>query len=150
MMPKFKAFLKDTNQVLDVEIIFFELGIVKLTNNEFYEFEDIILMQSTGLLDNTKFEDLSEEEQEEWLESGKTSDEWQGREIFEGDIVNINTTFRNPMTGSGTLTLNKNFEVIFVNGMFTIEGSSMGIEKDLKYLTVIGDMYKNHELLEDV
>ncbi len=51
MMPKFKAFLKDTNQVLDVEIIFFELGIVKLTNNKFYEFEDIILMQSTGLHD---------------------------------------------------------------------------------------------------
>ena len=51
MMPKFKAFLKDTNQVLDVEIIFFELGIVKLTNNEFYEFDDIILMQSTGLHD---------------------------------------------------------------------------------------------------
>ena len=50
-MPKFKAFLKDTNQVLDVEIIFFELGIVKLTNNKFYEFEDIILMQSTGLHD---------------------------------------------------------------------------------------------------
>lgn len=150
MIPKFKAFLKDTNQVLDVEIIFFELCIVKLTNDEFYQFEDIILMQSTGLHDNTKFEDLSEEEQEEWLESGKTPDEWQGREIFEGDIVNINTTFRNPMTGSGTLTLNKNFEVIFVNGMFTIEGSSMGIGKDLKYLTVVGDVYKNHELLEDV
>ena len=149
-MPKFKAFLKDTNQVLDVEIIFFELGIVKLTNNKFYEFYDIILMQSTGLHDNTKFEDLSEEEQEEWLESGKTADEWQGREIFEGDIVNINTTFRNPMTGSGTLTLNKNFEVIFVNGMFTRAGSSMGIEKDLKYLTVVGDVYKNPELLEDV
>ena len=150
MIPKFKAFLKDTNQVLDVEIIFFELCIVKLTNNEFYEFDDIILMQSTGLHDSTKFEYLSEEEQEEWLESGKTADEWQGREIFEGDIVNINTTFRNPMTGSGTLTLNKNFEVIFVNGMFTIEGSSMGIEKDLKYLTVVGDVYKNHELLDDV
>ena len=51
MIPKFKAFLKDTNQVLDVEIIFFELCIVKLTNNEFYQFEDIILMQSTGLHD---------------------------------------------------------------------------------------------------
>ena len=51
MIPKFKAFLKDTNQVLDVEIIFFELCIVKLTNDKFYEFDDIILMQSTGLHD---------------------------------------------------------------------------------------------------
>ena len=89
MIPKFRAFLKDTNQIVDVENIFFKLCIVKLTNNEFYEFEDIILMQSTGLYDNTKFEDLSEEEQEEWLESGKTADEWQGREVFEGDIVEI-------------------------------------------------------------
>ena len=150
MIPKFRAFLKDTNEIVDIENIFFELCVVKLTNNEFYEFEDIILMQSTGLHDNTKFEDLSEEEQEEWLESGKTSDEWQGREIFEGDIVNINTTFRNPMTGSGTLTLNKNFEVIFVNGMFTRDGTSMGLSKDLKYLTVVGDVYRNPELLESV
>ena len=150
MIPKFRAFLKDTNQIVDVESIFFEIGAVILTNDEFYQFEDIILMQFTGLHDSTKFEDLSEEEQEEWLESGKTANEWQGREVFEGDIININTTFRNPMTGSGTLTLNKNFEVIFVNGMFTIEGSSMGIGKDLKYITVVGDVYKNPELLEGV
>ena len=51
MIPKFKAFLKDTNEIVDVENIFFELCIVKLTNDEFYEFEDIILMQSTGLHD---------------------------------------------------------------------------------------------------
>ena len=150
MIPKFRAFLKDAKQIVDVESIFFEIGAVILTNDEFYQFEDIILMQSTGLHDSTKFEDLSEEEQEEWLESGKTSDEWQGPEVFEGDIVNVDRTFRNPMTGSGTLTLNKNFEVIFVNGMFTIEGSSMGIGKYLKCLTVIGDIYQNPELLEDV
>ena len=47
MKPKFRAFLKDTNQIVDVAMIFFEIGIVKLTNNEFYQFEDIILMQST-------------------------------------------------------------------------------------------------------
>ena len=74
MMPKFRAFLKDANEIVDVENIFFELCVVKLTNDEFYQFEDIILMQSTGLHDSTKFENLSEEEQEEWLESGKSAD----------------------------------------------------------------------------
>ena len=123
-MQKFRAFLKDTNQIVDVEIIFFELCTVKLTNNEFYEFKDIILMQSTGLHDD------------------------QGVEIFEGDIVNVDRTFRNPMTGSGTLTLNKNFEVVFINGMFTRDGSSMGLSKDLKYLTVIGNVHQHPELLE--
>ena len=73
-----------------------------------------------------------------------------GVEIFEGDIVNVDCTFRNPMTGSGTLTLNKNFEVVFINGMFTRDGSSMGLSKDLKYLTVIGNVHQHPELLEDV
>ena len=126
MIPKFRAFIKETKQIAYVKSIFFENEVAKVTDNEFYQFEDIILMQSTGLHDKNNFE------------------------IFEGDIVNINHTFRNPMTGSGTLILNKNFEVIFVNGMFTREGSSMGIEKDLKYLTVIGNVHQHPELLEEV
>ena len=152
MIPKFRCFDKDTKTMHEVvSIDFRDLRVYyEAYGLRNYWNKNVVLMQSTGLHDNTEFEDLSEEEQKEWLESGKTADEWQGREIFEGDIVNKNTTFRNPMTGSGTLTLNKNFEVIFVNGMFTTEGSSMGIGKDLKYLTVVGDVYKNPELLEDV
>lgn len=123
MIPKFKAFLKETEQIVDVETIHFELGVVKVNWIELYHFEDIILMQSTGLHDKN------------------------GVEIFEGDVVNINHTFRNPMTGSGTLTLNKNFEVVFINGMFTREGSSMGLSGDLEYLTVIGNVHDNPELL---
>lgn len=42
--------------------------------------------QYTGLYDATKWEDLSESEQEEWLET-HTADEWKGRKIFEGDII---------------------------------------------------------------
>ena len=147
MIPKFKAFLKDTNQVLDVEIIFFELGIVKLTNNEFYEFDDIILMQSTGLHDDTKFKDLSEEEQEEWLESGKTADEWQGREIFEGDIVKI-IYDEEPFIGVVVYDLGE--------ADFKATNNHEGYGNNFQYLTVgesievIGDIHKNPELLEDV
>lgn len=146
-MPKFKAFLKDANQVLDIEIIFFELGIVKLTNNEFYEFEDIILMQSTGLHDSTKFEDLSEDEQEEWLKSGKTADEWQGREVFEGDIVKI-IYDREPFIGVVVYDLGE--------ADFKATNNHEDYGNNFQYLTVgesievIGDIHKNHELLEDV
>ena len=152
MIPKFRCFDKDTKTMHEVVSIDFRDWRVyyEAYGLRNYWNKNVVLMQSTGLHDSTKFEDLSEEEQEEWLESGKTADEWQGREVFEGDIVNVDRTFRNPMTGSGTLTLNKNFEVIFVNGMFTRDGSSMGIEKDLKYLAVIGNIYENPELLEDV
>ena len=158
MIPKFRCFDKDTKTMQDVLAIDFSTGTVEITQYNVVWFmqenkrsiSEVILMQSTGMYDSTKFEELSEEEQEEWLESGKSADEWQGREIFEGDIVNKNTTFRNPMTGSGTLTLNKNFEVVFINGMFTRDGSSMGLSKDLKYLTVIGNVHQHPELLEDV
>ena len=123
MIPKFRAFLKDTKKIADAESIFFENEVITTENNDFYLFDDIISMQSTGLHDKN------------------------GIEIFEGDIVNVDRTFRNPLTGSSTLTLNKNFEVIFVNGMFTREESSMGLGKDLKYLTVIGNVHENPELL---
>ena len=89
MIPKFRAFLKDTKKIVDIKNIFFEIRVVTTNDNEFHKFEDIILMQSTGLHDNTRFKDLSNEEQEEWLESGKTADEWQGKEIFQGTIVEI-------------------------------------------------------------
>ena len=141
-MPKFKAFLKDTNQVLDVEIIFFELGIVKLTNNEFYEFEDIILMQTTGLHDSTKLEDLSEEEQEEWLESGKTADEWQGREIFEGDIL----TSQDGTDGLISRFIVKRDE--FYTGFTPMNREGYGFNRTM--CEVIGNAHKNPELLEDV
>ena len=142
MMPKFKAFLKDTNQVLDVEIIFFELGIVKLTNNKFYEFEDIILMQSTGLHDSTKFENLSEEEQEEWLESGKTADEWQGREIFEGDIL----TSQDGTDGLISRFIVKRDE--FYTGFTPMNRECYGFNRTM--CEVIGDVHQHPELLEDI
>ena len=51
------------------------------------EESNFILMEYTGLRDDTKWEDLTEEEQEMWLASGRTKEEWNGREIYEGDIV---------------------------------------------------------------
>lgn len=150
MIPKFKAFLKDTNQVLDVEIIFFELCIVKLTNNEFYEFEDIILMQSTGLYDSTKFEDLSEEEQEEWLESGKTADEWQGREIFEGDIVEyLDGEFSYRGVVEKNTVTNWYVKDIFYEEIYEFTGIADYNDKTCLF-KVIGNVHQHHELLEDV
>ena len=136
MIPKFRAWDKVKRSIILVSEIVYssDLSYINrvtldgrdhkmLYGSETRQEDDVVLMQSTGLYDK------------------------HGVEIFEGDIVNINHTFRNSMTGSGTLTLNKNFEVIFINGMFTRDGSSMGLGKDLKYLTVIGNVHQNPELL---
>ena len=142
MIPKFKAFLKDTNEIVDVENIFFELCVVKLTNNEFYEFEDIILMQSTGLHDSTKFEDLSEEEQKEWLESGKTADEWKGQEVFEGGIL----TSQDGTDGLISRFIVKRDE--FYTGFTPMNREGYGFNRTM--CEVIGNVLQHPELLEDV
>ena len=75
MIPKFRCFDKETKKIQGVLAIDFSTGTVKITQYNVVWFmqennrsmSEVILMQSTGLYDSTKFEDLSEEEQEEWL-----------------------------------------------------------------------------------
>ena len=131
MIPKFRAFLKDTNQILDVKSIFFELGIVMLSNDKFYEFEDIILMQSTGVYDKHGFE------------------------IFEGNIIQqvhaydysileIETDFLEP------------FEVKkgnYVQGKWIaekVDGENYSVVRYVfgKDVKIIGNVHQHHELLE--
>ena len=89
MIPKFRCFDKDTKTMHEVVSIDFSDWRVyyEAYGLRNYWNKNVVLMQSTGLHDNTKFEDLSEKEQVEWLEFGKSADEWKGREMFEGDIV---------------------------------------------------------------
>ena len=147
MIKKYKAFLKDEKRTVDVDVIFFETEVVKVTDNNFYQFEDIILMQSTGLHDDTNFKDLSEKEQEEWLESGKSADEWQGREIFEGDIVEIIYDWK-PFTGVVVYDLEETD--------FKATNNHEDYGNNFQYLTVgesievIGNVHQHPELLEDV
>ena len=144
MIPKFRAFLKDTKKIVGVAAIFFDNEVIKTENDDFYQFEDIILMQSTGLHDNTKFKDLSNEEQEEWLESGKTADEWQGKEVFQGDIVEI------IYDGESFIGV-----VVYDLGEtdFKATNGNEDYSNNFQYLTVgesievIGNIYQNQELL---
>lgn len=143
-MQKFRAFLKDTKQIADVKSIFFENEVAKVTDNEFYQFEDIILMQSTGLHDNTRFKDLSNEEQEEWLESGNIADEWQGREIFQGNIVEI-VYDEEPFTGVVVYDLGEtDFKATNGNEDYGNNFQYLTVGESIK---VIGNIYQNKELL---
>ena len=153
MVPKFRCFDKETKNIQDVLVIDFSTGTVEITQNNVVWFmqennrsmSEVILMQSTGLHDNTKFKDLSEKEQEEWLESGKTADEWQGREIFEGDIVKI-IYDSEPFTGVVVYDLGE--------ADFKATNGHEDYGNNFQYLTVgesievIGNVYQYPELLE--
>lgn len=146
MIPKFRCFDKDTKTMHEVVAIDFKDWRVyyEAYGLRNYWNKNIVLMQSTGLYDNTKFKNLSNEEQEEWLESGKITDEWQGREIFEGDIVEIiydGETF----TGVVVYDLEETD--------FKATNGNEDYGNDFQYLTVgesievIGNIYQNPELL---
>ncbi len=126
MIPKFRAFLKDTNQIVDVENIFFKLCIVKLTNNEFYQFEDIILMQSTGLHDEN------------------------GVEIFEGDIVEHFDFNSNEISKSEVRILKGCFYLVISVDGFKYDVPMMDLKDDECILEIKGNVHENHELLDDV
>ncbi len=126
MIPKLRAWDKQDERMSYGEVEYFDDSI----NYHFDHFctgadEDVEFMQSTGLKDKN------------------------GVEIYEGDVINCRNSFRNPMTGSGSLSINRDFKIIFENGEFKAKGFDIRLKNILSYSEVIGNVYENPELLED-
>ena len=144
-MQKFRAFCKQHKCIEEVfQITYLGDNDIKVEAEclSGYVGSDFILMQSTGLYDSTKFENLSEKEQKEWLESGKTSDEWQGREIFEWDIL----TSQDGTDGLISRFIVKRDE--FYTGFTPMNREGYGFNRTM--CEVIGNVLQHPELLEDV
>lgn len=125
MIPKLRAWDKQDERMSYGEVEYFDDSI----NYRFDHFctgadEDVEFMQSTGLKDKN------------------------GVEIYEGDVINYRNSFRNPMTGSGSLSINRDFKIIFENGEFKAKGFDIRLKNILSYSEVIGNIYENPELLE--
>ena len=140
MIPKFRAWIKtekrmvgtDDLLVIDYDLtqimtqqVFFERDLAVERDIKYYDFEDIELMQSTGLKDKN------------------------GKEIFEGDIITHGmdvVDVRNHDT-LGFYTLVNGREVFFGHGT-SIEEFEENIEGFTEIAEIIGNIYENKELLD--
>ena len=112
-------------------------------NKERYD-DDLILCQYTGLKDNTKWEDLTEKERADWTRRGNLPSAWNGKEIYEGDVLGVKLQKRNKnFNFTHVVKWEDDIEVYGGN-----HWSGYGYELPNFYVKVIGNIYENPELLE--
>lgn len=123
MIPKFRAWDKETKTMIDVSLINFEEHSIlgehwEFGQTESIKFDEVELMQSTGLKNKN------------------------GNEIFEGDIVkmskdvSVDTTYYEVVRRRG--------------GAYSLESKQHGCDLWIRHTDceIIGNVYENPELLE--
>ena len=139
MITRFRAWNKATKEMygadeiiainfeekeICVQTIYFEQGLPDSRDLDYYDFDDIVLMQSTGMRDKND------------------------REIFEGDIVKVTdgderTNF--PDGGIGTICGLDEIFMWYIDGQ--VHNGLFDISQEY-YIKVIGNIYENPELAE--
>lgn len=129
MIPKYRAWHRELNMMFEVKSLVFTLNLATIASkydlvpSRTCSFDDIILMQSTGLFDVN------------------------GKEIFEGDIViawsqGVKGTFEIKRRIDGLWLLYPAWK----DGQFWYLSPT---EDGRETIEIIGDIYQNPELLED-
>lgn len=154
---KFRAFHKPSKKLFDV-YCFTDIEVMENSFDGVFTSEtlpalrqDCELMQYTGLKDSTQFNELTKEEQEDWLKGNKQED-WKGKEIFEGDIVDIqfdegySDDYIEIEEG-----LKKSYEIVIkkCNLYLASEGQFINISKvdnNFSEIRIIGNRFQNPEL----
>lgn len=130
MIPKFRAWDKETQTMLDVSLIDFKKSVLvgehwEFGETNFINFDDIHLMQSTGLYDKN------------------------GKEIFEGDIIKngeaVVDVKNHPTLGFYTTP---NGVERFFGDNTSIRDFNNDVEDFSDVTEIIGNVYENPELLE--
>ena len=123
MIPKFRVWLTDIDQMLRVKALVFEKDKTRCVCGYSFDFyledENATIMQSTGLVDKN------------------------GKEIFEGDIVKMSKDVYSEPTY---------YEVVrHRGGAYRLDSKQHGCELWLRHTDceVVGNVYENRELLED-
>lgn len=132
MIPRYRAWDKNLKTMYEVDdIMSIDFGKSEISvktlffeRTNYYKFDDIVLMQSTGLKDEN------------------------GKEIFGGDIVKVTdgderTNF--PDGGIGTICGLDGIFMWYIDGQ--VHNGLFDISQEY-YIEVVGNIYENPELLE--
>ena len=133
MIPKFRAWDKRENTMRDVAVLHFTKG-GKVNSIEYwktpselksYHVRNLVLMQSTGLKDKN------------------------GVEIFEGDIVSVrNHPFQKTESSVG-IEIDGDYKVSWNEYDLTWCAGNLLLARIKPYVTVIGNVYEDGDLLND-
>lgn len=129
MIPKFRAWDKETQTMLDVSLIDFKKSVLvgehwEFGETNFINFDDVNLMQSTGLFDKN------------------------GKEIFEGDVVRMRNPRDRRQIGMFQVVRVVNSPMLgLLDKNLTTEIFNL-YEHMRNYYEIIGNIYENPELLE--
>ena len=142
MIPKFRVWLKKKKKMVAtddlvnisfedeeicVQTLYFEEGLISERDLDYYDFDEIELMQSTGLFDRNN------------------------KEIFEGDII---TNGKDVMCMKRHNTLGFYVEqkgkVEFIADSAVLEEFEEDAKEIADILEIIGNIYENPELLEAI
>lgn len=138
---KFRAFDEDNKTML--------YNVVPLSNTEIIEIHPLTqlarikqvkeVMQFTGLHDTTKLEQLTHAERNRWFGSGNKPEDWKGKEIYKGDIVQSSNMFPSV--------------VWFGDGCFSFNGDDPFLTHFAIYpdddIKIIGNIHEHPNLLSE-
>ncbi|MCH1618514.1 YopX family protein [Streptococcus gallolyticus] len=120
-IPKFRAWFKQGSKMVNVATIDFLEKEVKSHANVMYSFDEIELMQSTGLVDEN------------------------GKEVFEGDIVKL---FDKDLYVVEWSSQEASYKLIPVDKQWS-DCYFSNYENITKIIEVIGNVWENQELVEE-
>ena len=154
MIPKYRAWFAKDKKMEEVWVVYPETtdeDFVLIEDHDHYgaqtvDGKDCVLMQWTGLHDATSWDELAQEEQAKWLSSGHKADEWCGKDIYEGDIVQWWGARRKKDAPEYGVVSYVQHE-----GGFGIKWKDRmeSVACQCRHVIVVGNIYQNSDLLSD-